>query len=626
MKAPGADGSEVAIQYVRRSSDKQEESLEQQGRLIAEFIAKKGYAGPSAAHLAVWSETGSGRTFDERPVFQRLIHAVETGAVVANVLVMYRPNRFGRVEEITEFHFYEFRFKRAGVRIEFASGDEYNLPGIGGHITRAVAYGQASEYSKNLSTDSTRGLIDNAEKGFSTGGEPCTGYDRMLVDQAGKHLGLLPPGARKGDDRRLKVVYVPTANTAFLEWFRENVWLKPWQLGWGSAQTAREINRRLLKGEGFPPTRAGRQIHRRDGNVIDYGDFWQPSTVVEMWHNTTYIGWRTLVIEADNQFHGQRVCCKGAHDAVIPEDVFWDLYGRSDRLPWKERKLGPRRRREPGKYPLSGLGTCTSCGRGLCGSCTTNKVKNSEFRAYRCSGETNSFCRAPAWSVSADTFDTWVRERVVERLRSPHFAETLYEKLRARLKPDTEPPPRAGLERRLNELDRGIDNLLDVAARAARPSAALAKRLDELEAERARLEADLGAVAPSRPQIVDEDLRRAVEDITSRAEVLLRAEGETLAALAPCFIKQYRVDKTLREITVEFYAVPGFEPSPNPGTRIDRMEAARVELASEAPSDFRDTWPAGSSPASVVAFGHRQSPLLSLRSPGGCSAPGLLRI
>ena len=76
---------------------------------------------------------------------------------------------------------------------------------------------------------------------------------------------------------------------------------------------------------------------------------------------------------------------------------------------------------------------------------------------------------------------------------------------------------------------------------------------------------------------MDEDLRRAVEDITSQSEVLLRAEGETLAALAPCFIKQYRVDKALREITVEFYAVPGFEPLPNPGTRIDGMEAARVE-------------------------------------------------
>lgn len=55
------------------------------------------------------------------------------------------------------------------------------------------------------------------------------------------------------------------------------------------------------------------------------------------------------------------------------------------------------------------------------------------------------------------------------------------------------------------------------------------------------------------------------------------------------------------------------------------VEAMGVEPMSAASSSLRDTWPSGSSPASVVTLGHRQNLLLSLRSLGGCSSPSLLR-
>jgi DNA invertase Pin-like site-specific DNA recombinase len=67
-------------------------------------------------------ETGSGRSFKDRPVFQALLRALETSQLDADVLVMYRPSRFGRTEDLSEFHYCEHRLKRAGGRVEYAQG------------------------------------------------------------------------------------------------------------------------------------------------------------------------------------------------------------------------------------------------------------------------------------------------------------------------------------------------------------------------------------------------------------------------------------------------------------------------------------------------------------------------
>ncbi len=54
--------------------------------------------------------------------------------------------------------------------------------------------------------------------------------------------------------------------------------------------------------------------------------------------------------------------------------------------------------------------------------------------------------------------------------------------------------------------------------------------------------------------------------------------------MSPLFIKGFAVDKTKRVITVEFYEVPAFNQLDGlkTGTRIEEMEAAGVEPASEA--------------------------------------------
>ena len=582
--------AEVAIQYVRRSSDKQEDSLEQQRDLNAVYIEGKGYGRPADPGHAVWMETGSGRTFDQRLVFQAMLRALETGQLRAQVLVMYRPSRFGRTEDLSEFHYYEHRLKLAGVRIDYAQGQEYNTGGLAGHLVRTMAYAQAGEYSKDLSNYSTRGLIANARAGYSTGGEPCYGYERVLVTRDGEERGRLPPGSRNADTANLKVKYV-LGDPALVAFVREHVFDRPHRMGWLEAKTARELNALMRRGEGMPPSRAGRVIKRRDGREVNYSGWWKPTTIREMWLRTTFIGWRTLVVEADNEFHGTKVTCKGAHAPLVSEEVFWSLFERTKGRPWNERKLGtPKRRKKPWLYPLSGLGTCIHCSQGMAGSTTHNKVKGHRQWYYRDAGETNGICDAPTWSIPIKDFDAWVIDRITGRLRSDAFQGRLLELLRERLGTDEGADPTASARRKLAEVEQGIERLLDMAMNMASPPAALSSRIQQLETQRKELAAQV-ATAPTgqRPKVRDADLQRLVDYVNAQATALLackdvydlpdeerQAHGELLAELAPRFIKEYRVDKVQRRIEVDFYSVPGLQPLPEPGTRIERVEAAAV--------------------------------------------------
>ncbi len=96
------DARPIAVVYLRRSSDKQEDSIDQQRALNVAYLEKAGYVLHPNPKKAIWAETGSGRTFDQRPIFQAMLREIEAGETVCQMLVMYRPNRFGRIEDVTE--------------------------------------------------------------------------------------------------------------------------------------------------------------------------------------------------------------------------------------------------------------------------------------------------------------------------------------------------------------------------------------------------------------------------------------------------------------------------------------------------------------------------------------------
>ena len=146
--------------------------------------------------------------------------------------------------------------------------------------------------------------------------------------------------------------------------------------------------------------------------------------------------------------------------------------------------------------------------------------------------------------------------------------------LRSRLAPDNQPTERESIQSKLNEVNRAVESLLDLAINMPKQSGALAGRLADLEGQKEELEKKLTSdVMDNRPRVSDAYLVQVAEAITQKSEELLADNGEILAELAPRFIKEYRVDKIQRKIEVEFYDVPGFRPKmPKPLTCTDVVE------------------------------------------------------
>ena len=330
----------VATQYIRRSSGKQEASLEQQMDVNNDYIERKGYK-RATGEQSSFVETVSAKTFTERKELMKIIELVESGRNKFNCIIIYKPNRYGRGKDIEEFFFYEWKLKKHNVRIEYALEEACNLPGMPGFIMRGVNYMEAAQYIQNLSKDTCRGVLWHAEHGYSTGGDACFGYKRMLVDLDGNQLGILEPGMAKSASKQTKVIYV-LDKPDVVSWIKENIFKLPYLKEWSPSRTAHNLNDLLKRGEGYLPPRAGRILNRRDGTIVKFSDKWQSSTILDMWKNTSYIGWRHVVISADNEFRGHEAINKIAHEPLIDEYTFWSLYNRYKIEPQRIRKLKPK--------------------------------------------------------------------------------------------------------------------------------------------------------------------------------------------------------------------------------------------------------------------------------------------
>ncbi|MBI5072369.1 recombinase family protein, partial [Candidatus Woesearchaeota archaeon] len=540
---------DYATEYLRRSSGKQEASLEQQIEINAAYIERKGYT--RAIGQERFTETMSGKTFD-RPEFQRLVHLVESKENKFNVVVMYKPNRMGRAKHIEEFFYYEFILSKQGVKIEYALNDECNLEGIAGFMMRGLNYQAAAQYIIDLSNDTTRGLLYNAERGFHFGGEPCYGYDRMLVDMQGNHLGILQLGMHKSDRRDLKVIYVKRTD-GLAEFLNEHVWQLAIQNGWGASQTAYHLNELLQKGEGWKPQKAGRVMKRNDGNILNYSEFWAPSTIKAMWQRTTYIGWRTVTIETDNEFKGEERLCKNAHEPIVDENSFWTLFNREEKKVWNIPKS--QYRKEAVKYPLTRKGQCTHCHEYWMGALTSHG--RGKVRYYRDRGSFKKCCPGKDWSIPAQLFEDAVMQIILSEIESGKYQERIQVFVAGQQPTERKEHVVAEKQQIIEQQQKTHGALVNLVALAKeRPdSKTLLGELDTLEAGEKTLERKLRELEATihRCDPIDySELEKYCTAVLESEENSLERRKEVFQT----FVRAFSVDKKEKEIEVRFYGIP----------------------------------------------------------------------
>jgi DNA invertase Pin-like site-specific DNA recombinase len=171
-----------------------------------------------------------------------------------------------------------------------------------------------------------------------------------------------------------------------------------------------------------------------------------------------------------------------------------DLFETSRRRKEARGVTHPSLQRRP-RHLLSGLLRCGACGAGM----STNGKDNSGRTRIRCSAATESGTCPDPKTFYLDTVERAVLNGLTAEMRHPDvIAEYVrsYHEERKRLAADAD-RKRARLERKLGELDREIERLIDAIAKGHGEPAILGPRSTALAGERKQIAAELEVGPPS---------------------------------------------------------------------------------------------------------------------------------
>lgn len=170
-----------AVAYLRRSSNKQEQSLGDQRLEIMRYADGHGFR---IVHEYM-DDAISGTSADERPGFQQMVADAEAGQFKA--VIVWNSDRFSR-GDVTETEHYRYLLRRAGVTLVSVTEDYLHRDGIDGDVLRTVKQFQNRQFSISLSQNTLRGQV-SAVQAESDPGRPCPyGYDREIVGPDGTIL------------------------------------------------------------------------------------------------------------------------------------------------------------------------------------------------------------------------------------------------------------------------------------------------------------------------------------------------------------------------------------------------------------------------------------------------------
>jgi DNA invertase Pin-like site-specific DNA recombinase len=171
----------AAAGYLRRSTDRQEQSLEDQRDAVESYAQSEGL------RIVEWfvDDAISGTSTEARKGFQSLIRASQKPSCPFHYVLVYDVKRFGRVDT-DEAGYYRHLLRRADVEVIYTS-EGFN-GGDSDDLLRSVKQWQARAESKDLSKVTIRGQMSVVDKGYWGGGVPPYGYDLLYEDGTGRPI------------------------------------------------------------------------------------------------------------------------------------------------------------------------------------------------------------------------------------------------------------------------------------------------------------------------------------------------------------------------------------------------------------------------------------------------------
>jgi len=193
-----------AAQYLRMSTEHQQYSTENQKEIV------KKYADARGMHIVrtYSDEARSGLNIEGRGGLRDLLSDVESGTADYTDVLVYDVSRWGRFQDVDESAYYEYKCKRANVRIHYCAEQFENDGSLSSTLLKTIKRTMAGEYSRELSVKVFNGQCRLIELGFRQGGAAGFGLRRQLVDKDHNAKEILPQGSQKSIQTD-RVILVP---------------------------------------------------------------------------------------------------------------------------------------------------------------------------------------------------------------------------------------------------------------------------------------------------------------------------------------------------------------------------------------------------------------------------------
>jgi site-specific DNA recombinase len=524
-----------AVAYLRRSTSRQEKSLDDQRTEIEQYAAANGYL-----ILRWFQDDGiSGDATERRDGFLAFHKAACNGRDF-DVVLVWDQDRFGRFDSM-EAGYWIHPLRKAGVRLVSVTEGPINWDDFTGRVMYSLKQEGKHQFLRDLSRNVSRGQISNAQKGLLCGQAAPYGYDRMLIDEAGAHRQRIRNGEKFAKARSWRTTLVASDDAVKVNTVR---WLFQTyaDTDTGLRSLADQLNARGVPG----PT----------------GGPWYAASIKAIFENRNYTGTFTWAKRREGKYHSVAaghirerdraevtlspagkplavdnpreawIVVDDAHEALIDKPLF-------ERV---QAKLHDRRRDKSGQsyrthtrsnddaYLLSGLVFCDHCGCKMHGS--TLVAKGHKYPKYFCStyarsGKNNVHgcgCHAATQDVLVDVLVRKLQESVL----SSDNLDRLRDALRRQIDQRRAGGPKGadGLRKQLADLDREIDRAAENFLRApAEVLDLVGQKLTVLKRQREHVQDALrGAEAAGRPVDVAGEVDAVVGRLWRLGDELATAE------------------------------------------------------------------------------------------------------
>jgi len=598
-KEAGTRQNSRAVGYVRRSTDRQEQSIPDQKKVIETYAAEH-----DLSLVKFYTDDAiSGTSTLGRRAFQQMVQDAQKSTKRFDRIIVYDVKRFGRIDN-DEAGYYRHILKTHGVEVLYVT-ENFNGDTTD-DLLRPVKQWQARQESKDLSKVTIRGLLSKVEGGWWMGGTPPYGYDLRYQNAEGKFLFILrfmPDGSKQLLDEKgnlirtlargesLNISKRDQAKLTLSDPKRVKVAKQIFQMyaeqGKGYRSLADTLNQ-----EDTPTPRGPKWSHI-------YSGFWTDSTIRSILVNPIYAGDMVWNRRTDARFHrisqgravdrenvhSARLVPNGKSDWIVIRDAHPGLISRRlfeqarQRLENHPKSIEQRQHvsklnthgktwnGQRSRFILSGLLKCGLCGNRYQGV-TRNKGKRRldgtqvKTYYYGCGGyitKGTNVCQMNA--IPKDILEDAVIKMVLDFYR-PYLEKDGRRKLAEAVKMQVNFEGEelvAARQRAQTEQEKTgkiIDNLLDNITPTNREY--IDRRLNELKQQRQQIEARIEEL--DRISLSQAEIDNIVSDsmqFLSGLEFTLRQglPQEKLVALRQC-IEKIQVNKPAGEIKLAIRLVP----------------------------------------------------------------------